>query len=736
MMKRIFWAFILLVLLCGCTSNNTPEIKQVEEEKESESTFYYQESDVWQDNSLDVYSAKFVTSLGFTDMEDALAGGAEQYILGKEKAMVFKKHLFQDVNACWDELKFYDQDKNEESHRLEFEKDQLNQAWVVGSVFDSDHCIMLNVEIGEDAKLLYKFFEVDDNLQILKTYYVNGLDENEYEFPDQILVDTEGNIHMITQKQKETWNYYVYSVSDDLLKKIKQKASLEQKVNLFYLSDGRVGEVVDGKLYLTDIDSGEVDLLAEMNNECFRCVYMDDGSILYVDGKGVHSCDKSSGNDVILYTWENHGISCYNVVDLQLSKEKVINILYASQSTVDYLQLVPTTEDVPVKTIEFAVSSSAFNKYQENVKEFNKEYPSLHIEMKKYGLNDSKLMTELIAGQGPQLLDSFLVGFEENAKYWEPMNDFYEKNNLRDVLIPQTMESGEIKGIPYGVVTDFSVNTMISFTEPPKEWDFESFLKSFSENGTIRKSVYNARNGSDGYSFATLFYHDLNQKFLYDAETGATKFDGQEFHEIMELAQHFMEHKNQADIDSFRQGEAPYAVVNIRQVGDLACLRVWGEEQLRYIGYPSEDGAVHLIEGSDPLCVRANSSDEEKKVAFTFLKFLMSYDVQKSRNNAYTQWSARKEVLEEQFENVDDNSISSLIGFPQISLEEYGSFNEDYATLCELLSDAKPKRALPRELQNILVEEVSAYLDGNLSEEVMTAHLTDRVELYLKEQKK
>ena len=141
-MLSIF-VFSIIVLLCGCSSNSSSGEKELE--KEEEKVFSSLDGNVWQDNSLDVYSATFLQPIKFTEQENAIFGGAEQYVLGKEKAIVFKKHLFQDVNSCWDELKFYDQEKKEESHRLEFEKNQLNQAWVVGSVYDSDHCILLNV---------------------------------------------------------------------------------------------------------------------------------------------------------------------------------------------------------------------------------------------------------------------------------------------------------------------------------------------------------------------------------------------------------------------------------------------------------------------------------------------------------------------------------------------------------------------------------------------------------------
>ena len=53
----------------------------------------------------------------------------------------------------------------------------------------------------------------------------------------------------------------------------------------------------------------------------------------------------------------------------------------------------------------------------------------------------------------------------------------------------------------------------------------------------------------------------------------------------------------------------------------------------------------------------------------------------------------------------------------------------------ELLKEARPKIYAPKELSNILREEFSGYLNGDISETELKNHLKKRVELYFKERK-
>ena len=80
-------------------------------------------------------------------------------------------------------------------------------------------------------------------------------------------------------------------------------------------------------------------------------------------------------------------------------------------------------------------------------------------------------------------------------------------------------------------------------------------------------------------------------------------------------------------------------------------------------------------------------------------------------------------------------SFTNLIGFPSLSLEGHLDPSKDSESFYELLENAKPRKYLPKELSNILLDEISGYLAETISREELIDHLNKRVELYLKEQK-
>ncbi|MDE6638969.1 MAG: hypothetical protein K2K63_00395 [Acetatifactor sp.] len=46
-------------------------------------------------------------------------------------------------------------------------------------------------------------------MQVLNSFYVDCLDKNDYEHPLQLRVDKQGNLHMITSRNDNTYHYYI-----------------------------------------------------------------------------------------------------------------------------------------------------------------------------------------------------------------------------------------------------------------------------------------------------------------------------------------------------------------------------------------------------------------------------------------------------------------------------------------------------------------------------------------------
>lgn len=760
-MRKPLFCYILsgalILQLCGCGEVNQETADSsgiVEKEKietsvegdspEGEDVFPSRVNLTGKDNSLDIYSAALNIPLRYTEQDMVRNNGVEMYVMGSTRASVFKKHLLPKPEECWDEIKAVTDQGVETSFFLAFHEGQSNQAWAAGSIAGSDHYIMMaEVEINADGELLYSFFETDQDMQILSSFVVDCLDKNDFEFPQQLQVDAKGNLHMITDRfSDDTCHYYIVAPDGTLLMEGSPQGGFPTDImpNLFFLYDGRVGIRFEEQLQFVDPETGETEVLAKIKSDYQSCILWDDKTLLYADGKGLYRSGLSGENPELLYAWSNHGVSVSEIEIMQARENHNIDLIYMDYKGANYLKLIPTTEEVEIQEITLGLSQGSGKKYQTIIAAFNKKYPKYHVKIKSYGYNDTSFLTELIAGKGPVLVDTSLAGFETNAAWWEPLDEVFGQSELEDELIPQVMDVGRINGTLYGIVADFCLGTMVTFVEEPENWDYDTFLGCFDEGDPFLKSNFLPVIGSDGYSFiVSSFFHGLNEKYLYDAESGVTRFDSEEFRKILRLASYFMERENQGTLEDVRQGMSLCAEAYICDPGDLACLRIWGGDKLRLIGYPSGEGSRHYIGGAYPIAVRANASEEEKQLAYDFLQFLLSYDAQMEAVSAGASsnyhMSVRKDVLEEQINRMNEYSETCLIGFPQFVLGDQVDKELDRATLYWLLERAEPKQDMPRELLNIFSEELNDYLSGELTEDMVIEHLENRVGLYLSEQK-
>lgn len=662
-----------------------------------------------------------------------------------QAVLFLKKHLFEEAADCWDEVKTVTDQGEETSFRLAFWEGEINQAWMAGGIAGTDHYMMMAIEYAENSDAgrsrLYRFFETDEDMQILNSFYVDCLDRVNLELPDQIMVEASGNIHMITSNFSDgTSHYYVVSPDGTFLAEGSSAGGDYKDSRLVPLYDGRVGLLSGKKLMYLDAGTGEISVLADISFSYRYCTLSDENTLLYADGEGLHRSDLSGENPEILYTWSNHGIAAASIEGIQVSEDQCISLIYQDSMGANYLKLKPTTEEVEIQEITFAVSSNWGDKYRSAVTEFNKRYPACHIKVEMYGYGDSSLLTEMTAGKGPVLIDTGLLGFESNAKWWEPLDDFFKAAGLEEELIPKVMEFGKIDGTLYGVVTDFSLNTVVTLAEEPEGWDYDTFLSCFDEDDPSMKSVVTALEGSGGSSFVkTFFVQSLADSYLFDAESCTTFFDSDEFRKILKLGAGFMKRDRRGNSEDLRQDTSPCGIAYIQKPESLACLRIWGGERLRYIGYPSKTGSGHYINGGNPVTIRANATAAEKRIARTFLQILLSYDLQLEASsdtlNTNFSMSVRKDVLEEQIDRMNEDTYTLVPGFPQIHLEDQVNKELDRATLYELLEKAEPQRNLPSELSKILLEELEEYFGGNLTEDMLIDHLANRVELYLLEQK-
>ena len=294
------------------------------------------------------------------------------------------------------------------------------------------------------------------------------------------MVDQSGRIHMVQSK------YILASQEGEILEEYTPDNGYIKRLAPLY--DGRIafeikGDGKDGGMLLQYIDEETHNpvTLATLKKEAFCLTLFDEDTLLYADREGVHRSGLSGENPEMIYRWSNHGVIIHGVSALQADEEGRIKLIYSDSENGNYLCLEPTTEEMAVCEITMGVGPDDMNFYKWVVAEFNKRYPTCHIELVEYTYEDkTALLTQLTAGKGPVLLDSSMLGFEELEELWEPLDTVMEQLGLTEELLPTAMEMGKINGTLYGVVRDFSLNTVVSNLDL-KDWDYDTFFQCIQD---------------------------------------------------------------------------------------------------------------------------------------------------------------------------------------------------------------------------------------------------------------
>ena len=684
------------------------------------------------DNSLDAYSAAGRAALQPEKLENE-GGGMERSVLGVTGAYHFKKHVLSTAAESWDEVLFVTGEGKANSERYEV-KDQL---WGIGQVVGTDHYVVFSVRVQEDGEYQYFLTERDENHEYLREVpldFLSGeLDEVLAGLSD-FLVDETGRVHML-------WNkYMLLSQEGEILGEYSPEDGYIKKLVPLY--DGRIAfeveaEGVEGGIILQYIDEETHSpvTLATLKKDAFCFTLLDEDTLLYADREGVHRSGLSGENPEVIYCWTNHGVIAHGVSALQADEEGRITLIYSDSENHNYLSLEPTTEEVAVCEITVGVSSYAADSYKWVIAEFNKRYPSCHIELVEYTYEDgTALLTQLTAGKGPILLDPSILDFEELEELWEPLDTVMEQLGIMEELLPAAMEMGKINGTLYGIVRDFFLDTVVANPDV-KDWDYDTFFQCIQDMPELEAICNYYDRESVLYYYVRLLNHGLDDNYFIvpDGETGEMYFDSVRFQQILDLAEKYSgPAESVAPGNSLLERKTLCNSLDIVKPEYVAAHRLIYGEDVNYIGYPAKDGGMHYMIPSGMLSIRRTATKEEKEAAAAFLALYLSYEgqVHAAKDINYN-LSVRRDVLEEQIASMESRTY--MPGFGEISMGSKMDIERDRATLLDLIDRAKPVGAFPKELSNILHEEMELYLSGSITKDMLIEHLENRIELYLGE---
>ena len=703
-------------------------------------SFLAEEGNSWRDNSLDDWSGIVNKHVEMEELEGvnvyalglsatANRGIGYGYAVLSENGAVYIRHpgvdsrledtLIEGASAMGDPISV-----------------RLNERDLhIGGIVEGKGYLAATIQPVEDENLIC-FYKLDDNLRQVEELHV----ENSYgSFVGQVKGDGKGNIHAILRTEDGKRRYVIFSSKGESL--FDRILTDDNAGSLCSLGNGRVGLrhealkqfTLDYQFLEADQVTGELRTIAHFESTNGQDVIMkNEREFICYGSKGISHYDAAKNEETLLYKWTNHGICPEGSFGMELRKDGSLEILYLDTEGLNYLLLAPTENKEEVKTLTIAVDPKNRGIFEGAVTYFSKRHPEYTIILKD-DYDPTSLLTQLGAGQGPIIIDTALTGFEDLEKLWQPLDGFLEKSGIMEELIPQALEFGRIGDRTYGLVTSFYIQTLLMKDDGIKDWDYDGFLNYVDEfqGDTVFSCNYLTFMGRAS-NYQQLFF-DFLQNGLYDnyyvnLEDEKLVFGTEQFERVLRLSQKAKKGSYSSSTGvELTKGEVSCEICDIINIYGLAQLRNRVEEKgVHVIGRPTLDGGRNMIVGGAPVVIRSTCTEEEKKVAYTFLLYMLTKEVQgspiKASNGSINKYGfpIRKDVLEKRFQEHDEAAAIDSIQdqFGKVSDEESVKLQieateqykiigqKDRAFFWELLQKAEVQKEFPPALENVYLEEL------------------------------
>ena len=751
--KKYKWVAVLLAtaMFAGCAESgkNTNSARPAED-PETEFSFLEIADDAWSDNNVDELHAVFNLPLSGLEVEGEFGGTGGGRFLAEGGGFWFQSHVFSDRRKSWFGVRGITVGGEEIDLRVEVDPDgTAGLPEKLGAISGRNGYVAYGCDSRDGEVVAYQLYELDENFQTTRHVTAEAMGGRAL---DSLMGDGNGNFHATYRERNGRSHYVIFSPEGKLV----FEAVPENEVSLHACAGGSVAlceskftdaarQSSEKRFFAVDAESGKLEELSISKDETIRkktrdvaCVVapISDRQLAWCNRDGVYVRDVTTGKTIEAYKWSRHGINPVGIQGITVMSDGGFGVLYSEGlKSYAYVLLRPTEEKESLKTVTIAVSPYNKDFYLQMVSYFNKRYPSYIVDVRE-DYDELTLMTQLGAGDGPVLVDTELTGFEEMENLWQPLDGFLTQSGLADELIPQAAELGKIGDVTCGIVNQFRLEAMIVPQSGPKDWDYEGFLKA-EEDFDGAALCYWATEGLEDRRemFLDVLKGGADDSYYLNGDGGKAIFGTQQFERVLKLSEKARRCPPADEGRALREGKALYEredLITVEQVIRLRRRLVANGE--RVLGYPTSSGARHRIVARAPLALRSTATKEEKNVAYTFMKCMLSREAIMELMNGGL--SVRRDALECQLKEYESEiSVRKEMGIYDPEFMPELEWDADVAFYWELINGAEVKKPFSIGLQHVFDEEFGEYLDGRIDGKTLDDHLKNRVWLYLQEQK-
>ena len=460
----------------------------------------------------------------------------------------------------------------------------------------------------------------------------------------------------------------------------------------------------------------------------FSCAALDvhgmglgvDGRLLLVNQEYLLQPDFETGTVAAVLSWKDNANTAANNYQTVLGTDAGFFALNSSIEAACFYERLPDGETLAEPT-EITLYQAAFNDLPLTVyaSEFQKLYPQYRVTVIEAKSTEEKelALTELGTGKG---YDIYLL----RESQWQQLRDADVFEDLLpwmnadssaplDVMRPGIRQTLTKNGSLYRLPVGYRISTYAVDPKRLAAFTPEAVLKAcVSSDVPLYPFTANSSGEDGGFDYAAPMAALCARDYV-DAELATCSFDSDSFKAQLQL----LKLQEAAKAEPYPCNGLLYLDV-ITDVGTIAYAAerylLPPMEQYVFCGYPSDHANGNVLHFSELFAINANS--KQKSGAWAFLSYLLT---QPCQENMQLRLPVNDSVLQTQ--------LTGHLEDEMITQHEIDMF---YQMVDGLQAADYPTATV----EQIIREELTPYLAGDISEEEAAQKIQSRVYLYLQEQ--
>ena len=395
-----------------------------------------------------------------------------------------------------------------------------------------------------------------------------------------------------------------------------------------------------------------------------------------------------------------------------------------------------------------------FNRAHDDVRIVVKEYSQYATEEDPYaGLQ--KLNTEIMSGVIPDL---FVTNADMPVSKYIAQGVFMDLWPLidsdpeigREDLMTHFFDAWSEDGKLYQITDSFGISTLVgkeSVVGSGITWTMDEFIAALDaqEEGTTIFGNYDTKE-----SILTNFIGRNAESFI-DWKTMQCSFDSQEFIDYLKFANRFpmeidyekIEFEYESEASMLRSGKQMLYRTHLYSFGSVQWANEVFAEKANFIGYPTQGNNNSCFEVSEALAISASCKNVD--VAWSFIRthlteehqtqeYMYEFPTNKHSFDALVEKS--KEI-----EYYEDYETGEQVPMPQMTIwygddeikELYAVTDAEVEIFMEIYNNCTNFSSYDNEINKLILQEATAFFNGQKTAEEAARLIQDRVSLYVME---